>query len=214
MTTILCKTEPPGARPRQVCAYGCRVPCRRYLRNRILPCCDVLGLMVLHQGSRRRHAYAWCPIPLASTEHPQASRTTTMSKLGVGDGRISGSLPIVHAKRGKPTKSARGGGRTRRPSELVAFPSQRRVICFKECHVLAPQPTLRAVLLLLEDPGHSPFTHVLPDRSGGRSSSSSNRRASAASTRASAQASCVFPALGFCQRFVRRHRPQESHRDA
>jgi hypothetical protein len=34
-----------------------------------------------------------------------------MSKLGVGDGRNSNRLPIAHAKRGRRTKSARGGGR-------------------------------------------------------------------------------------------------------
>jgi hypothetical protein len=43
---------------------------------------------------RRREAQqtdetGWCPIPLASTEHLAASRTSTVSKLGVGDGRIA-----------------------------------------------------------------------------------------------------------------------------
>jgi hypothetical protein len=52
-----------------------------------------------------------CPIPLASTEHLAGRRTSTTSKLGVGDGRNSERFPIARAKRSEPTKSARGGGR-------------------------------------------------------------------------------------------------------
>jgi hypothetical protein len=44
-------------------------------------------------GPRRRHASSWCPIPLASTVHLEASRICNMSKLGVGDGRIRIASP-------------------------------------------------------------------------------------------------------------------------
>jgi hypothetical protein len=57
-------------------------------------------------------AIPWRPIPLASTERLAASRTSTVSKLGVGDGWNTEILPTDHAKRSRLTKWARGGGRT------------------------------------------------------------------------------------------------------
>jgi hypothetical protein len=42
---------------------------------------------------------------------PTRSAANRRSRLGVGDGLRSEGLPIAHAKRSRPTKSARGGGR-------------------------------------------------------------------------------------------------------